>query len=72
MFMKLPCTNVDKNQNKVANRRSNVRGSLSQIRTQHKGAGEMAQWLRALTALPVVLSSILSNYWWPTTICNVI
>jgi hypothetical protein len=25
------------------------------------GAGEMAQWLRALTALPEVLNSILSN-----------
>ena len=25
-------------------------------------AGEMAQWLRALTALPEVLSSILSNH----------
>jgi hypothetical protein len=25
-------------------------------------AGEMAQWLRALTALPEVLSSILSTY----------
>jgi hypothetical protein len=27
-----------------------------------QGAGEMAQWLRALTALPEVLSSILSNH----------
>jgi len=26
------------------------------------GAGEMAQWLRALTALPQVLSSIPSNH----------
>ena len=26
------------------------------------GAGEMAQWLRALTALPKVLSSTLSNH----------
>jgi hypothetical protein len=26
------------------------------------GAGEMAQWLRALTALPKVLSSIPSNH----------
>jgi hypothetical protein len=25
------------------------------------GAGEMAQWLRALTVLPEVLSSVLSN-----------
>lgn len=28
MFMKLPCTNVDKNQNKVADRSSTVTGSL--------------------------------------------
>jgi hypothetical protein len=27
-----------------------------------RGAGEMAQWLRALTALPEVLSSIPSNH----------
>jgi hypothetical protein len=34
-------------------------------------AGEMAQLLRALTALPEVLSSIPSNHvWWLTTICN--
>ena len=26
------------------------------------GAGEMAQWLRALTALPEILSSIPSNH----------
>jgi hypothetical protein len=26
------------------------------------GAGEMAQWLRALTALPKILSSIPSNH----------
>jgi hypothetical protein len=33
-------------------------------------AGEMAQWLRALTALPEVLSSILATIRWLTTICN--
>jgi hypothetical protein len=27
----------------------------------------MAQWLRALTALPEVLSSILVTTWWLTT-----
>jgi hypothetical protein len=27
-----------------------------------QGAGEMAQWLRALTALPEILSSIPSNH----------
>jgi len=31
-------------------------------RKEKKGAGEMAQWLRALTALPEVLSSIPSNH----------
>jgi len=34
------------------------------------GAGEMAQRLRALTALPEVLSSIPATTWWLTTICN--
>ena len=33
-------------------------------------AGEMAQWLRSLTAFPEVLSSIPSTTWWLTTICN--
>jgi Fe-S cluster biosynthesis and repair protein YggX len=32
--------------------------------------GEMAQRLRALTAFPEILSSIPSNRWWLTTICN--
>jgi hypothetical protein len=32
------------------------------IRIWDYGAGEMAQWLRALTLLPEVLSSIPSNY----------
>jgi hypothetical protein len=32
------------------------------IKTFYSGAGEMAQWLRALTALPEVLSSIPSNH----------
>jgi hypothetical protein len=33
-------------------------------------AGEMAKWLRALTALPEVLNSIPFTAWWLTTICN--
>jgi hypothetical protein len=33
-------------------------------------AGEMAQWLRALTALPEVLSSVPSSHMWLITICN--
>ena len=31
-------------------------------KTSATGAGEMAQWLRALTALPEVLSSVPSNH----------
>jgi hypothetical protein len=31
-------------------------------KNKNKRAGEMAQWLRALTALPEVMSSIPSNY----------
>jgi hypothetical protein len=34
------------------------------------GAGEMAQWLRALIALLAVLSSISSNHIVATTACN--
>ena len=37
-------------------------GSLLNSRKKTTGAGEMAQWLRALPALPKVLSSIPSNY----------
>jgi hypothetical protein len=33
-----------------------------QIKKMRSGAGEMAQWLRALTALPEILSSIPSNH----------
>jgi hypothetical protein len=33
-----------------------------QIKKNKPGAGEMGQWLRALTALPEVLSSIPSNH----------
>jgi hypothetical protein len=29
---------------------------------RQEGAGEMAQWLRALTTLPEVMSSISSNH----------
>jgi len=32
------------------------------LKNKTKRAGEMAQWLRALTALPEVLSSIPSNH----------
>jgi len=32
------------------------------IKKEDAGAGEMAQWLRALTALPEVLSSVPSNH----------
>jgi hypothetical protein len=32
-------------------------------------AGEMAQWLRVLAALPEVLSSNPTTTWWLTIIC---
>jgi hypothetical protein len=35
---------------------------VSEIKQCNTGAGEMAQWLRALTALLEVLSSIPSNH----------
>jgi hypothetical protein len=38
------------------------RETLSQSKNQNLGAGEMAQHLRALTALPEVLSSSPSNH----------
>jgi hypothetical protein len=37
-------------------------GRTAYVRHYQQGAGEMAQWLRALTALPKVLSSIPSNH----------
>jgi hypothetical protein len=41
--------------------RDQVADRREKIRTlRNRGAGEMAQWLRALTALPEVLSSIPS------------
>jgi hypothetical protein len=40
------------------------------IKSRKAGAGEMAQQLRALTALLKVLSSNLSNHMVLTTICN--
>jgi len=44
--------------------------SFAEIKNDAFQAEEMAQRLRALTALPKVLSSIPSNTWWLTTICN--
>jgi hypothetical protein len=32
------------------------------LKNKNPGAGEMAHWLRALTALPEILSSIPSNH----------
>jgi hypothetical protein len=40
------------------------------FKKQESGAGEMAQQLRAPTALPKVLSSNPSNHMWLTTIYN--
>jgi hypothetical protein len=36
--------------------------NLFDLKSLHVGAEEMVQWLRALTALPEVLSSIPSNH----------
>jgi hypothetical protein len=36
--------------------------TLFDFKKSERWAGEMAQWLRALTALPEVLSSIPSNH----------
>jgi hypothetical protein len=44
--------------------------SISGLESAFHGAGEMAQQLRALTALPEALISIPSGTWWLTTICN--
>ena len=43
-------------------RKLNKRGKNNVIKWAWEGAGEMAQWVRALAALPEVLSSIPSNY----------
>ena len=40
------------------------------LKNAYFGAGEMAQQLRVLIALPEVLSSIPSNHMVLTTICN--
>jgi hypothetical protein len=39
-----------------------IEGTTQEEAQRPFGAGEMAQWLRALTALPKVLSSIPSNH----------
>ena len=41
---------------------------VSYLRIRELGAGEMAQWLGALTTLLEVWSS--GSKWWLTTICN--
>ena len=40
----------------------NCQGKVIIFKMLTKGAGEMAQWLRALPALPKVLSSIPGNH----------
>ncbi|CAO2608103.1 hypothetical protein LEMLEM_LOCUS13659 [Lemmus lemmus] len=44
--------------------------SLSAIKILLEGAGEIAQRLRALAALPDVLIQFPATTWWLTTICN--
>jgi hypothetical protein len=56
-----------------ATERDPVSKTVTTIMSNKKGwprAGEMAQRLRALAALPEVLSSIPSNYMVATTICK--
>jgi hypothetical protein len=47
--------------------KKDINNSLKEIQER---AGEMAQQLRALTALPKVLSSNPTTTCWLTTICN--
>jgi hypothetical protein len=42
---------------------------LDYFKNQRSWAGEIVQWLRALTALPVVLSSIPSTHMMAYNIC---
>jgi hypothetical protein len=41
-----------------------LKSPIAQLENSKEGTGEMAQWLRALTALPEILSSIPSNHIW--------
>jgi hypothetical protein len=47
-------------------------GEIMMLENAIQKAGEMAQRLKALTALPGVLSSIPSKHMRLTTICNVV
>jgi hypothetical protein len=44
--------------------------SYTKINKNVLGAGEMAQWIRALFALPEVMSQFPATTWRLTTICN--
>jgi hypothetical protein len=44
------------------NEKSKNKQTRKKEKKRKEGAGEMAQWLRALTAFPEVLSSIPSNH----------
>jgi hypothetical protein len=46
----------------LKNKKPNQNNKTKQTKTNYFGTGEMAQWLRALTTLPEVLSSIPSNH----------
>jgi hypothetical protein len=49
-------------ESKLGKQQQTKQKQIKQSKKNHEGAGEMAQWLRALTALPEVLSSIPSNH----------
>jgi hypothetical protein len=53
--------NREKLYQKIKNQKSKTNKPTNN-KNKKRGAGEMTQWLRALTALPKVLSSIPSNH----------
>jgi len=66
MYIRNTQVNKKKNLKKNVTHSNNLNKNLSPAKKKKKefvkGAGEMAQRLRALTALPKVLSSIPSNH----------
>jgi hypothetical protein len=61
-YKEKPCLEKTNNKTKTKNKKTKTK--------MGGGAGEMAQWLRAPTALPKVLSSNPSNHMVAQTICN--
>jgi hypothetical protein len=61
-------TNQDKEEEIKPLKKAQTEGKLEIKKSRCWGAGEMAQWLRALTVLPEVLNP--ATTWWLATICN--